>query len=69
MSKNFNIAIAGLGNIGEYFFSKLQSQKKDILKKTNSKYKIRSVCVKNLKKKRLIKKSGLKIHNKISIFW
>ena len=48
MSKNFNIAIAGLGNIGEYF-SKLQSQKKDILKKTNSKYKIRSVCVKNLK--------------------
>ena len=66
MSKNFNIAIAGLGNIGEYFFLKLQSQKKDILKKTNSKYKIRSVCVKNLKKKRLIKKSGLKIHNKIS---
>ena len=56
MSKNFNIAIAGLGNIGEYFFSKLQSQKKDILKKTNSKYKIRSVCVKNLKKKDQLKK-------------
>ena len=33
MSKNFNIAIAGLGNIGEYFFFKTAISKKRYFKK------------------------------------
>ena len=50
--KTFNIAIAGLGNIGLEVYKNLIKNKKNILKKTGFKFNISLISVKNLKKKR-----------------
>ena len=34
MTKKLNIAIVGLGQIGNYLYNELNTKKKDILKKT-----------------------------------
>jgi len=50
--KTFNIAIAGLGNVGLEVYKNLAKNKKNILKKTGFKFNISLISVKNLKKKR-----------------
>ena len=49
--KTFNIAIAGLGNIGLEVYKNLTKNKKNILKKTGFKVNISLISVKNLTKK------------------
>ena len=55
MSKNFNIAIVGLGQIGNYLYNELNQKKKDIEKKTGKKINIVAVSAKNKNKKRRFK--------------
>ncbi len=52
MNKNINIAIVGLGQIGNYLYNELNVKKKDIEKKTGKKIKIVAVSAKNINKKR-----------------
>ena len=52
MSKVFNIAIIGLGQIGIYLYNELKIKKKEIEKKTGKKYQIVAISAKNKKKKR-----------------
>ncbi len=40
MKKNFNIAIVGLGQIGNYLYNELKTKKKDIQIKTGKKINI-----------------------------
>ena len=49
--KTFNIAIAGLGNIGLEVYKNLIKNKKNIYNKTGFKINISHVCAKNIKKK------------------
>ncbi len=55
MNKNINIAVVGLGQIGNYLYNELNSKKKDIELKTGKKIKLVAVSAKNLKKKRKFK--------------
>ncbi len=56
MKKNkFNIAIVGLGNIGQNLYKHLVQNKLNIKKKTNVHLNIKYVCAKNKLKKRKIK--------------
>jgi len=50
--KTFNIAIAGLGNIGLEVYKNLIKNKKNIYNKTGFKINISHVCAKNIKKNR-----------------
>jgi homoserine dehydrogenase len=50
--KTFNIAIAGLGNIGLEVYKNLTKNKKNILEKTGFKINISHISVKNTRKKR-----------------
>ena len=50
--KTFNIAIAGLGNIGLEVYKNLTKNKKNILEKTGFKINISHISVKNPRKKR-----------------
>ena len=52
MNKNINIAIVGLGQIGNYLYNELNIKKKDIEKKTGKKIKIVAISAKNINKKR-----------------
>ena len=60
MKKNFNIAIVGLGQIGNYLYNEIKIKSKGIENKTGKKIKIVAVSAKNKSKKR-----KFKIDNKI----
>ena len=60
MKNNFNIAIVGLGQIGNYLYNEIRIKSKEIEKKTGKKIKIVAVSAKNKNKKR-----KFKIDNKI----
>ena len=60
MKKNFNIAIVGLGQIGNYLYNEIKIKSKEIENKTGKKIKIVAVSAKNKNKKR-----KFKIDNKI----
>ncbi len=53
--KQFNIAIVGLGQIGNYLYNELITKKKDIEIKTGKKIKIVAISAKNKNKKRKFK--------------
>ena len=53
--EKINIAIAGFGNIGSYFYKILEKNKINIFKKTGKIPFIKYISVKNIKKKRQIK--------------
>ncbi len=55
MNKNVNIAIVGLGQIGSYLFSELNSKKKLIENKSGKRIQIVAISAKNKKKKRKFK--------------
>ena len=55
MSKVFNIAVIGLGQIGIYLYNELKIKKKEIEKKTGKKYQIVAISAKNKTKKRKFK--------------
>ena len=55
MKKNINIAIAGFGNIGSYFYKILQKNKINISAKTGKVPIVKYICAKNINKKRLVK--------------
>ena len=60
MKNNFNIAIVGLGQIGNYLYNEIKIKSKEIENKTGKKIKIVAVSAKNKSKKR-----KFKIDNKI----
>ena len=53
--KTYNIAIAGLGNIGSYLFNYLKKNKNFISNKNNTNLNLKYVSAKNKNKKRKIK--------------
>ena len=55
MSKEFILALIGLGQIGNYLLNELNKNKKDILLKTGKKINIVAISAKNIKKKRKYK--------------
>ena len=55
MKKNVNIAVVGLGQIGNYLLNELNIKKKDIEIKTGKKIKIVAISAKNPQKKRKFK--------------
>ena len=55
MKKKINIAIVGLGQIGNYLFNELNLKKKDIEVKTGKKINIVAISAKNINKKRRFK--------------
>ena len=55
MSKNINIGIVGLGQIGIYLYNELTLKKKEIEKKTDKRIQIVAISAKNKKKKRRFK--------------
>ena len=55
MKKKINIAVAGFGNIGSYFYKFLQKNKINISTKTGKIPLVKYICAKNINKKRLIK--------------
>ncbi len=55
MKKKINIAIAGFGNIGGFFYKILEKNKNDIFKKTGKIPVVKYISAKNIKKKRNIK--------------
>ena len=50
-----NVALAGFGNIGSYFYRILEKNKKNIAKKTGKVPYIKYISAKNLGKKRIVK--------------
>ena len=50
--KNVNIALAGFGNIGAYFYKVLNQNKNILLRKTGKIPIIKYISVKNIKKRR-----------------
>ena len=55
MKKNVNIAVVGLGQIGNYLLNELNIKKKDIELKTGKKIKVVAISAKNPNKKRKFK--------------
>ena len=55
MNKKINIAIAGFGNIGSYFYKVLQKNKINMSIKTGKIPLVKYICAKNINKRRLIK--------------
>ena len=55
MNKNINLAIVGLGQIGNYLLYEINKNKKDILLKTGKKVNVVAISAKNIKKKRKYK--------------
>ena len=55
MSKNINIAVIGLGQIGSYVYNELNIKKKDIEIKTGKKIKVVGISAKNKNKIRKFK--------------
>ena len=52
MTKKLNIAIVGLGQIGNYLYNELNTKKRDILKKTGKIISVSAISAKNINKKR-----------------
>ena len=48
MTKKLNIAIVGLGQIGNYLYNELNTKKKDILKKTGKIVSVSAISAKNI---------------------
>ena len=55
MKKNVNIAVVGLGQIGNYLLNELNTKKRDIELKTGKKIKVVAISAKNIHKKRKFK--------------
>ena len=55
MRREFNLALIGLGQIGNYLLNELNKNKKDIFLKTGKKINIVAISAKNIKKKRKYK--------------
>ena len=55
MKKNVNIAVVGLGQIGNYLLNELNTKKKYIELKTGKKIKVVAISPKNINKKRKFK--------------
>ncbi len=55
MKRSINIAVVGLGQIGNYLFNELKNKKSDIEKKTGKKIKVVAISAKNPSKKRKFK--------------
>ena len=55
ISKKINIAVIGLGQVGNYLLNELNNKKKDIELKTGKKIKIVAISAKNKNKKRRFK--------------
>ena len=55
MNKNVNVAIVGLGQIGNYLYNELKIKSKEIESKTGKKIKIVAIAAKNKNKKRKFK--------------
>ena len=55
MKKKINIAIVGLGQIGNYLLNEISNKKKDIEIKTGKKILISAISAKNINKKRKYK--------------
>ena len=55
MKKNINIAIIGLGQIGNYLFNELKTKKKEIKLLTGKDINITAISAKNISKKRKYK--------------
>ena len=74
MIKNINIAIVGLGQIGNYLYNELNLKKNEIEKKTGKRIKIVAISARNVNKKRrftiskkIFYKNPLKIFEKTKI--
>ena len=52
MSKIINIAVVGLGQVGNYLLNELSAKKKDIELKTGKKINVVAVSARNINKKR-----------------
>ena len=50
--KNINIALVGLGQIGNYLYNELQKKKNDIELKTGKKINISAISARSINKKR-----------------
>ena len=55
MSKLINIAVVGLGKVGNYLLNELNTKKKDIELKTGKKIRVVAVSARNINKKRKFK--------------
>ena len=55
MKNIINIAVVGLGQVGNYLLNELNSKKKDIQLKTGKKINIVAVSAKDINKKRRLK--------------
>ena len=55
MSKLINIAVVGLGQVGNYLLNELNTKKKDIELKTGKKINVVAVSARNINKKRKFK--------------
>ena len=55
MNKNVNIAVVGLGQVGNYLLNELNYKKKEIELKTGKKIKVVAISAKNINKKRKFK--------------
>ena len=55
MNKTINIAIIGLGQIGNYLYNELKTKSNDIKNKTGKKIKIVAISAKSKNKKRNFK--------------
>ena len=53
--RNYNIAIVGLGQIGNYLYNEINIKKKDIFKKTGKIVSVVAISAKNINKKRKFK--------------
>ena len=52
MKKNINIAVVGLGQIGNYLMNELNKKKNDIEHKTGKNINVVAISAKNINKKR-----------------
>ena len=55
MSKIINIAVVGLGQVGNYLLNELNNKKKDIEHKTGKKIKVVAISARSINKKRKFK--------------
>ena len=55
MKMNLNIAVVGLGQVGNYLLNELNTKKKEIELKTGKRINVVAVSAKNIKKKRKFK--------------
>ena len=52
MKNKVNIAVIGLGHVGNYLFNELNTKKKDIEQKTGKRINVVAISAKNINKKR-----------------